>query len=114
MLIFIRTDEKQRVELLQRMPSLTGCLIDPSTRRPAIIRDEEMDRFRFMLDYSEDTVHFQSEPLAPGETVEVIKSPLQGLQGELVELGGHSQVMLRIDHLGYAMVEIPVGYVKRL
>lgn len=33
MLIFIRTDEKQRVELLQRMPSLTGCLIDPSTRR---------------------------------------------------------------------------------
>ncbi len=114
MLIFIRTDEKQRVELLQRMPSLTGCLIDPSTRRPAIIRDEEMDRFRFMLDYSEDTVHFQSEPLAPGETVEVIKGPLQGLQGELVELGGHSQVMLRIDHLGYAMVEIPVGYVKRL
>ena len=32
----------------------------------------------------------------------------------VVELGGHSQVMLRIDHLGYAMVEIPVGYVKRL
>lgn len=114
MLIFIRTDEKQRVELLQRIPSLTGCLIDPGTHRPALIRDEEMDRFRFMLDYSENAVRFQHEPLAPGEKVEVIKGPLQSLQGELVELEGHSQVVLRIDHLGYATVEIPVGYVRKL
>ena len=111
MLIFICTDEKGRIELLQNFPSLTGCLIDPATRRPAIIRDKEMEQFKFMLDYSEETVRFQNEPLAPGEQVEVIKGSLKGLQGELVEIGGHSQVMIRIDHLGYATVEIPVGYV---
>lgn len=89
-------------------------MIDPATRRPAIIRDKEMEQFKFMLDYSEETVRFQNEPLAPGEQVEVIKGSLKGLQGELVEIGGHSQVMIRIDHLGYATVEIPVGYVKKV
>ena len=59
MLIFICTDEKGRIELLQNFPSLTGCLIDPATRRPAIIRDKEMEQFKFMLDYSEETVRFQ-------------------------------------------------------
>ena len=93
---------------------MTGCLIDPATKRPAIIRNEEMEQFKFMLDYSEETVRFQNEPLAPGEKVEVIKGPLKGLQGELVELAGHSEVMIRIDHLGYATVETPVGYVKKL
>jgi hypothetical protein len=43
-----------------------------------------------------------------------IKGSLKGLQGELVEIGGHSQVMIRIDHLGYAIVEMPVGYVKKV
>lgn len=114
MLIFICTDEKGRIGLLQDFPSLTGCLIDPATKRPAIIRDEEMEQFKFMLDYSEEAIRFQNEPLAPGEEVEVIKGPLKGLQGELVELAGHSEVMIRIDHLGYAIVEIPVGYVKKL
>lgn len=114
MLIFICTNEKGRIELLQNLPSLTGCLIDPATKRPATIRNEEMEQFKFMLDYSEETIRFQSEPLAPGEKVEVIKGPLKGLQGELAELAGHSEVMIRIDHLGYATVEIPVGYVKKL
>lgn len=114
MLIFICTDEKGRIELLQNLPSLTGCLIDPATRRPVIIRNEEMEKFKFMLDFSDETIRFQSEPLAPGEKVEVIKGSLKGLQGELVELEDHSQVMIRIEHLGYATVEIPVGYVKKL
>lgn len=113
---FICADKNQHrnYDLLQNFPSLTGCLIDPATRRPAIIRDKEMEQFKFMLDYSEETVRFQNEPLAPGEQVEVIKGSLKGLQGELVEIGGHSQVMIRIDHLGYATVEIPVGYVKKV
>ena len=111
MLIFICTDEKSRIGLLQNFPSLTGCLIAPATKRPAIIPDEEMEQFKFMLDYSEEAVRFQNEPLSPGEEVE---GPLKGLQGELVELAGHSQVMIRIEHLGYAIVEIPVGYIKKL
>jgi len=71
-----------------------------------------MQRFRFMLDYSEEAVHFINTPLAPGQKIRVIKGPLAGLDGELTEIDGKSQVMVRIEQLGYASVEMPVGYVE--
>ena len=114
MLIFICTDEKWRIELLQNFPSLTGCLIDPASRRPAIIRNEEMEQFKFMLDYSEETVRFQNEPLAPGELIRVVKGPLKGLEGELVEVDRKAKVVVRLDLLGCAGVDMPVGFVEKM
>ena len=89
-------------------------MIDKATHIPAIIRNEEMDRFMFMLDYSENTVRFCCEPLKPGEKVEVIKGPLKGLKGELIDIDGKSQVSVRLEMLGYAMVEMPVGFLKKI
>ncbi len=54
---------------------------------PAVIPDEQMARFRFMLDYSDETVCMNDTPLARGEKVRVIKGPLSGLVGELVTVG---------------------------
>lgn len=113
MMLFVRVDETKRVELLRDIPALTGTLIDRTTHRPAIIRDEEMERFMFMLDYSDEAVHFISEPLQAGEKIQVIKGPLTGLMGELTEIDGKSQVIVRIDQLGCASVELPIGYVEK-
>ena len=113
MIIFIKCDEKNRIEVLKSLPSVNGTMIDKATHKPAIIRDEEMERFMFMLDYSENTVHFTTEQLEPGEKVEVIKGPLCGLNGELVDIDGKSQVSVRLNMLGYALVEMPVGYLKK-
>lgn len=51
-------------------------------KHPAVIPDEQMDRFRFMLDYSPEAVEMCSAPLAPSDAVKVIKGPLAGLEGE--------------------------------
>lgn len=112
MMIFIRASEQVRLSVMRNIPSVSGCLIDRCTHRPAVIRDEEMQRFRFMLDYSEEAVHFINTPLAPGQKIRVIKGPLAGLDGELTEIDGKSQVMVRIEQLGYASAEMPVGYVE--
>lgn len=114
MLIFVHVTDKQRIELLKQVPSLTGTLMDRCTRRPAIIRQEEMERFMFMLDYSEESIHFSSEPMKPGEDVIVIKGPLKGLVGELVTLNGKTQITVRLEQLGYATVEMPIGFVEKL
>lgn len=34
---------------------------------PAVIPDEQMERFKFMLDYSDEAVEMCTEPLAPGD-----------------------------------------------
>lgn len=114
MLIFIRTSNKQRIELLKQIPSLTGTLMDRSTRQPAIIRQSEMEQFMFMLDYSEESICFSSEPMKPGEEVQVIKGPLNGLIGQLVDLNGKTHITVRLEQLGYATVEMPIGFVQKI
>ena len=114
MIIFIKSDDKTRIEVLKSIPSVNGTMIDKATHKPAIIRNEEMERFMFMLDYSENTVRFCCEPLKPGEKVEVIKGPLKGLKGELIDIDGKSQVSIRLEMLGCAMVEMPVGFLKKI
>ncbi len=114
MMIFVQTDEHERLELIRNIPSVTGCLFDHSTRQPAIIPDNEMKRFKFMLDFSEETVHFIDKPLAPGDKIRVIKGPLAGLEGELAYLNGKSQIIVRMQQLGSVSVEMPVGCIEKM
>ena len=114
MMVFVRCSDKRRIELMNLLPSVTGSLFDRTARKVAVIRDEEMEAFKFMCDYSKETVEFVSETLKPGEKVEVIKGPMKGLKGELVELEGKSLVVVHLDNLGYAKVEMPIGFVKKV
>ena len=68
--------------------------------------------FRFMLDYSEEAICMNSSPLARGEKVRVVKGPLTGLVGELVNVDGKSKIAVRLNMLGCACVNMPIGYVE--
>ena len=81
---------------------------------PAVIPDTQMEKFKFMLDYSEEAVNMSNTPLSPGEKVRVIKGPLRGLEGELVTLNGKTKIAVRLDMLGCASVDMPVGYIERV
>ena len=80
----------------------------------ALIPDEQMARFRFMLDYSEEAICMNSSPLARGEKVRVVKGPLTGLVGELVNVDGKSKIAVRLNMLGCACVNMPIGYVEAI
>ena len=55
-----------------------------------------------------------SAPLARGEKVRVVKGPLTGLVGELVTVDGRSKIAVRLNMLGCACADMPVGLWKRL
>ena len=63
-------------------------------------------------DYSDETICMSTSPLAPGEKIRVIKGPLAGLEGELVDMNGKSKVAVRLTMLGCACVDIPAGCVE--
>lgn len=69
---------------------------------------------KFMLDYSDEAVEMCTAPLAPGELIRVVKGPLKGLEGELVEVDGKAKVVVRLDLLGCAGVDMPVGFVEKM
>ena len=113
MVVFARLASTEYIQAL-RLPSVNRFMVLRGESTPALIPDSQMERFRFMLDYSEQAVEMCSEHLQPGEQVKVIKGPLTGLTGELMTVDGKSKVAVRINMLGAALVEVPVGFVERL
>ncbi|MFV0587871.1 UpxY family transcription antiterminator [Bacteroides reticulotermitis] len=111
MMVFVYADPKERTEVLT-IPTVSRFMVMRGESTPAIIPDEQMARFRFMLDYSEESVSMADVPLVHGEEVRVIKGPLKGLVGEFVTEGGKSKIAIRLNMLGCACVDIPVGSVE--
>lgn len=87
MMIFVHVDPKERKEVLS-FSTVSRYMVLRGESSPAVIPDEQMARFRFMLDYSEEAVSMSTTLLARGEKVRVIKGPLTGLVGELVNVDG--------------------------
>lgn len=111
MMIFVHVDtEEQRTVLTH--PSVLRYLVLRGEHAPAEIPEEQMNRFRFMLDFSDQPVSFNTAGLQPGEKVKVIKGPLAGLEGEFVTVDGKSNVIVRINNLGCAVVEVNASMVE--
>lgn len=113
MCIFVRVTYPERLQIL-KLPSVNRFMVLRGDSTPAIIPDDQMERFKFMLDYSEQAVEMCYEHLQPGERVRVIKGPLTGLDGELMIVGGKNKVAVRINILGTALVEVPTGVVEKV
>ena len=101
MMIFVHVDLRQQKEVLT-LSSVSRYMVLRGESTPAVVPDVQMERFKFMLDYSDETIQFCTEPLRPGQ------------QGELAELDGKTKVFVRIHMLGCACVSIPAGCVEPL
>lgn len=112
MVVFVHVAPRRRMEIFT-IPAVSRYMVLRGESSPAVIPDEQMNRFRFMLDYSEETVHMNTSPLLRGETVCVVKGPLKGLKGELINIDGKSKVAIRIDMFGSAYVDMPIGYIEK-
>lgn len=111
MMVFVHADPQERKEVLS-FSAVSRYMVMRGESSPTVIPDEQMARFRFMLDYSEEAVCMNSASLARGEKVSVIKGPLTGLVGELVTVGGKSKIAVRLNVLGCACADMPIGYVE--
>ena len=113
MMIFVQVDADEQRTVIE-LPSVLRYLVLRGERVPAEIPQGQMDRFRFMVDYSDSPVLFDTGDLQPGEKVRVIKGSLTGLEGELILVDGKSTIALRIWQLGCATVEMCRSMVEKI
>ena len=113
--VFIRCSEKQRLAIV-RNPLIYRFLTNPggalvNGHRPlAVIPDAEMDTLRFMLGQSDFPVSFDASQYPPGAAVAVVRGSLKGLRGEVIETDSvHKEIIIRLDLLGCAKVQIPAS-----
>jgi len=113
MMIFVRVDNEE-LRRVQELPAVLRYMVLRGEHGPTVIPDKQMERFRFMLDYSDSNVNFNTGDLQPGVQVRVIKGALEGLTGELISIDGKSSIAIRIERLGCATVEISAGMVEKI
>ena len=111
MMIFVHVTPQER-PLPLSLQAVSRYMVLRGESTPAVIPDQQMLRFKFMLDYSDETISMSTSPLAPGEKIRVIKGPLAGLEGELVHVNWKSKVAVLLTMLGCACVDIPAGCVE--
>ena len=112
-MVFVRVERKEWVKVLE-VRGVVSFLKLRGEREPAVIPDKQMEDFRFLVDFSEEAVEMVNEDITVGDSIQVVKGALKGLEGELVQFRGETKVAVRIDLLGCALVDIPASFVERV
>ncbi len=116
--IFIHCTEPERREIV-KLPYINRFMTNKAGSNPnrvgsplAIIPDSQIQTLRFMLGNAEGEVTV-SAVYSKGDKVKVVRGGLRGLEGEIIESNGKSELMVRIDIFGCARVTInPADVIK--
>lgn len=114
--LFIRCTENVRKMIKERAPYIRSFMKDPSRDRNAFgtspfafIPDYQMSRLMRMIADAESSIIIDSAQLRVGSRVFVRGGKLKGLEGNVLrEPDGRTYVIISVDFLGYAKVEIPL------
>lgn len=112
-MIFVYVDTTQRKEVLE-LSSVSRYMVMRGESTPAVIPNDQMERFMFMVAHSEESVNICDCSLRSGEMVRVIHGPLTGLTGELVLVEGKQKVAVRVNMLGCACVDMSIQDIERI
>lgn len=80
---------------------------------PVSIPQRQIDNLKLIIN-SDAEVEVSSEKFAAGDNVEVVNGALTGLTGELIKIGTHNRVIVRIDKLDQNLIlKIPRSFLKK-
>jgi len=82
--------------------------------QPASIPQKQIDNLRLLIN-SDAEIEISSEKFEKGDNVEVMNGALAGLTGELVRIGSHKRVIVRIDRLDQNLIlKIPLTFLRKI
>ena len=82
--------------------------------QPASIPQKQIDNLRLLIDSDAD-IEISSEKFEKGDNVEVVSGSLIGLTGELIKIGSHNRVVVRIDRLDQNLIlKIPKAFLRKV
>jgi transcriptional antiterminator RfaH len=107
--IFVHISDVQYFEVLNT-PGIVRYVTFEGKAVP--IPDKQIDAIRYYLSTEDEPVEIHPE-IAPGQAVEILKGPLRGLRGELVEISGKHKVKVEISAIGQSiLVTVPLSQLR--
>ncbi len=104
LLVFIYTRD-DCIKEIGKCSFVYRMLSAPGEKVPAIIPDEQIERFKFMLGHCDSEITIESPDLKMGDAVRIVRGNLRGLEGFVTEANdSKSKVSIRIDYIGCASI----------
>lgn len=108
-MLFLKLN-KEEIKKVRNLSFVYKLLTAPGEKIPAIIPEEQIDQFKFMLGNSDSEITIESLTVQKGDKVRVKRGSLQGLTGYVsTSPDGKSKIMVVIDYLGCACVSISLN-----
>ena len=113
-LVFLRTSKAEALELANGKMVPLRYIVDCATRTLLVVPDKQMDDFRRVMDLDTAKGGLMDEPLCLGERVRVVKGALQGVEGHVLELLGHTYVVVGLLGCIWAKARVPRAYLEKV
>lgn len=117
-IVFIHCDEKTRLELFDWLYGITFFLMDRSREIhvPLTVPDRQMDDFmRVVRAYNGDpNLTVVEQEIGDGDTVRIIRGPLEGFVCECVEIQDRHKIIIRLGELGSLLASVSVSDVLKI
>ena len=111
-LLFLQTVKSRALSLVNAGQINARFLIDHSTRTLLEVPDKQMEDFIRVMENVPDAECMEYYNLAKGDKVVVTSGPLNGVEGEIVEVDGDTSLIVSVKSLLCAKVKISRGIVR--
>lgn len=109
--IFVRVkDDREYMEILQTDGVVSFITFEG---KPATVPEQQIKAIKLLL-AGEAELEVTTDIFEKGDEIEVKAGPLKGLKGELINVKNKHKVMIRIEHIGQAvLVDINMKYLMK-
>ena len=108
-LVFLRATKAEACALANEKGLPVRYIIDCATRTLLVVPDKQMEDF---MDLGIGKGGLVDRPLALGDRVTVVKGPLKGVQGHVLELRGRCYVVVGLLDCLFAKAHVPRSWLS--
>ena len=113
-LVFLHTTKQEALDLANLGVIPVKYIVDCATRTLLVVPDKQMEDFRRVLDLSLEEGGMMDRPLTLGDRVKVVKGPLKGVEGNVLEFQGRYYVVVSLLDSLFAKARVPRSWIERI
>lgn len=112
--VFIHTTRSNALDLIHFQGVKADYMFDCATRQLMTVPDKQMEDFQRVLNASLKEGGLMDTPLELGEWVRVVRGPLRGVEGTVLELQGRFYVVVSLMNCLYARARVPRAWLEKI
>ena len=113
-LVFLKATKAEALDLANTGVIPVKYIIDCATRTLLVVPEKQMEDFRRVLDLSLDEGGLMEQPLSLGDRVKVVKGPLKGVEGHVIEFQGRYYVVVSLLDSLFARARVPKSWLEKI